>query len=105
MAIDGRIKINCKRVYDNGTLYLSYCDELEKIQKELDESAGKIQEAWSGADCHNFIVSFQNHIKDIDKLINFLGENGELLKKNALDHSSIDTNFASSMERSDINDI
>ena len=103
MSIDGRIRINCKKVYDNGVSYLNCCDELRQIQTDLDNIAGNIQTAWKGVDCHNFIVSYENHIKDIDTLIDFLVQNGELLKKNALNHSGIDNSFAAKMERSDIN--
>ena len=104
MAMNGIIKINCRKVYDNGMSYLSYCNEIKRIKSELETISSDIQNAWNGADSHNFMVSFESHISNIDFLTSFLDANGELLKKNALDHSGIDTRFASSMERSDIND-
>ena len=105
MAMNGRIRINCKRVYESGLSYLDYSEKIENIQKDLATCAANIEEAWTGYDNHNFRVSFETHIGNLDTLINYLGQYGELLKKNALDHSGIDTTFATKMERSDIDEV
>lgn len=99
-----RIRINCKKVYDNGMFYLDNCEKLSAIQKELNDVSDKIDEIWGGIDNNNFLVSFKKHIKDLDQVINFLEDNGDLLKKNALAHSGIDNNFTIDMERSDIDE-
>lgn len=99
-----RIKINCRRVYDNGVYYENKSEELITIQKELDKISSEIGEIWGGVDAHNFRVSLNNHIEDLDQDVNFLAANGNLLKKNSLIHGGIDNTFATKMERSDINE-
>ena len=98
------IEINCKKVYDSGKEYVDYCEEIINIQKDLDKISNNISEIWNGVDDNNFIVSFNKHIKDLDLIINFLGSNGTILKNTALEHGNIDDNFATQMERSDIED-
>lgn len=95
------IEINCKRVFDSGKEYINYCDEIIDIQKYLDKVASDINKMWNGVDDNNFLVSFTQHIKDLDLIINFLGSNGTLLKNTALEHGDIDDGFATKMERSD----
>lgn len=96
-----RIMINSKKVYDNGRKYQEFSNEVINIQKELDTISSDISTIWEGADANNFIVSFNKHIKNFDAIVNFLGFNGNLLKKNALSHSNIDDIFATQMERND----
>ena len=97
-------RINCKRVYENGVYYNNNCEKIINIQKELKNIYDGIDNNWEGVDKHNFLVSFNKHIEDINTLINFLTVNSDLLKKNALEHSEIDNVFAAKMERSDINE-
>ena len=99
-----RFKINCKKVYDNGVYYIKESDDIKTIQKELDNISSEIAKIWGGEDGHNFIVSFNEHIKNIDAIVNFLGENGTLLKNNALEHSGIDNVLATKVERSDMDE-
>lgn len=99
-----RIKINCKKVYDNGVNYLNESDEIKSIQNELDSISAEIEKIWGGEDGHNFIVTFNEHIKSFDAIINFLGENGNLLKNQALEHSGIDNTLATQVERSDMDE-
>ena len=94
------IEINCRKVYDSGKDYISYCEEIIEIQKDLDTVASNINELWNGLDNNNFLYSFNEHIKDLDLLINFLGSNGTILKDTASEHSNIDLDFATQMERS-----
>lgn len=97
-----RIRINCKKVYDNGVYYEKNSEDIESIQKELKDIYTTLEKEWEGVDDHNFLVSFGRHIDDINNMIGFLEVNGDLLKKNALEHSGIDNNFAVKMERSDM---
>lgn len=99
-----RIKINCKKVYDNGTFYKQMSDDIIETQKRLDTISNEIYKIWGGAPGNNFIVSFNKHIKDFDAVVNFLRDNGELLRKNAYDHGNIDYEFATKMERSEFDD-
>ena len=98
------IEINCKRVYDSGKEYSNYCDEIIGIQKDLDEVASNINEIWKGIDDTSFIVSFNEHVKKLDLIINFLGSNGILLQNTALGHGTIDDGFATQMEKSGLED-
>jgi len=100
----GDIKINCKHVYDVGEKYLKISDELIELQKRLDKISVDILKVWKGPDGNNFLVSFNEHIKSLDPVINFLGGNSEILKTVALDHSGIDTTMAKNIERSDLDD-
>ena len=67
------IEINCRKVYDSGKEYSNYCDEIIDIQNKLDEVSTNINEIWNGVDDNNFLVSFNQHIRDLDLIINFLG--------------------------------
>ncbi len=96
--------INCKKVYDSGKEYIDYHNEIISIRKELEEVSNNISTIWQGADSNNFVSSFNDHIKELNLIINFLGSNGTLLKKTANEHSSIEENFAVDIERSDIED-
>jgi hypothetical protein len=98
------IEINCRKVYDSGKEYQNYCEEIIDIQKYLDEVSSNINEIWGGVDNDNFLVSFNNHVKDLDLIINFLGSNGQLLQNNALEHGNIDNSFATEMEKSGLED-
>ena len=98
------IEINCKKVYESGKEYSSYCEEIIEIQKYLDGVSSNINEIWNGVDDSNFIVSFNNHIKDLDLIINFLGSNGNILQNTALGHGNIDDGFATQMEKSGLED-
>ena len=99
-----RIKINCKRVYDNGNIYEKVSEEIVNIQKRLDNISNDISKIWGGADGNNYIVTLNRHIKNFDAVVNFLGFNGDLLKKNALEHGGIDNTFTTKMERSDLDE-
>ena len=99
-----RIKINCRKVYDNGELYLNTCDDGVNILKRLDNISTDISKIWGGADGNNFVVSLNKHIKELDKVINFLGFNGDLLKRSALEHSGVDNDFATKVERSELDE-
>ena len=99
-----RIKINCKKVYDSGMNYINVSEEIVNIQKRLDGISEKVHDILGGAPGNNFIVSFNKHIKDFDAVINFLGDNGTLLKRNALEHGNIDGIFATQMERSELDE-
>ena len=99
-----RIRINCRKVFDNGVYYEKTGEEIESIQKDLENIYETLDKEWSGVDDHNFLVSFNRHINDMNQMIGFLATNGDLLKKNALEHNGIDNNFAVKMERSDMNE-
>ena len=99
-----RIKINCKKVYDSGMDYISASEEITNIQKRLDKISNEVYDILGGAPGNNFIKSFNEHIKDFDAVINFLGDNGTLLKKNALEHGNIDGIFVTQMERSELDE-
>ena len=99
-----RIKINCKKVYDNGNLYEKSREEIISIQKNLNAISEEIRKIWGGADGNNFAVSLNKHIKNFDAVVNFLGFNGDLLKKNALTHNNIDNTFITKVERSELDE-
>ena len=99
-----RLRINCKKVYETGVDYTNISEEIIKIQGNLKNSYQAIENNWSGVDSHNFLVSLDKHINDLEQIYSFLNYNGELLKKNALEHGTIDNNFATKMERSDLDD-
>lgn len=99
-----KIRINCSKVYEGGTYYSNTSNEILEIQKRLDKISDEISGILGGAAGNNFIVSLNSHIKSFDSIINFLGDNGQLLKKNALEHGNIDNIFATQMERSELDE-
>ncbi len=99
-----RLRINCKRVYETGVDYTNISEEITKIQEDLKKCHEEIENNWSGVDSHNFLVSFDKHITDLTQINKFLNFNADILKKNALEHSTIDNNFATKMERSELDD-
>ena len=98
------IKINCKRVYETGLKYNKEADLVRQEQEKLNNISEGIYNAWTGGDSNNFLVSFNEHIKALDEIIEFLENNANILKSNALEHSNIDTNFTNNMKRSDIDE-
>ena len=98
------LTINCKKVYDSGKEYINYRDEIKIIQKELQEVSGNIGSIWTGTDSNTFISSFNEHVKDLNLITNFLDNNGRLLQKTSNEHGSIEDNFAVEIERSDKED-
>lgn len=102
MAID--IKINCRKVYETGLEYENDAEEIRKKASKLQEISSSIDEVWTGMDSNNFQVSFNEHIKSLDTLIDFLEENQEVLKQSALNHNIVDNNFKSKMKRSELDD-
>ena len=102
--MSNRIRINCKKVYDNGQEYMDASEAIAGIQNDLKTIKDEIESIWSGVDDHNFKVSFGSHIEDLNPVIDFLKADGDLLKKNALQHSGIDNEFATKMERSDVDE-
>ena len=95
------LKINCKKVYESGDKYEREAAVITDIQKQLNEIAEGIHEAWGGEDGNNFQVSFNEHIKQLDEIIEFLGDESEILKGSALDHNTVDSNFNEKMKRKD----
>jgi uncharacterized protein YukE len=102
--MSNRIRINCKKVYDNGQEYMNASDTIAGIQNDLKTIKDEIESIWVGVDDHNFKVSFGSHIEDLNPVIDFLKVDGDLLKTNALQHSGIDNEFATKMERSDVDE-
>ena len=98
------IKINCKHVYDSGSKYEKEADEILDVQKRLLNSYSEIKKIWPSVDGHNFLVSFDNHILELNKLVNFLDEEATILKGSALDHNQADNDFFEKMKRSDIDE-
>lgn len=98
------IKINCKRVYETGLNYNKEAEMVKQEQDKLNNISSEINNAWTGGDSHNFLVSFNEHIEALDEIIEFLDNNANILKRNALEHSNIDTNFTNDMKRSEIDD-
>ena len=98
------IKINCKRVYETGLKYNQKADLVKQEQDKLNKISSNIGSIWTGGDSHNFLVSFNEHIKALDEIADFLNEKANILKGNALEHSNVDTNFSNKMKRSDMNE-
>ncbi len=98
------IKINCRKVYETGLEYENDAEVIRKKAEKLQEISSSIDEVWTGMDSNNFQVSFNEHIKSLDNLINFLEENQEVLKKSALNHNIVDNNFKNKMKRSEIDE-
>ncbi len=98
------IKINCKRVYETGLKYNREAELIREEQQKLSEISNTISTIWTGGDSHNFQVSFNDHIKSLDEVINYLENKAMILKGNALDHSTVDNDFTNKMKRSDMNE-
>lgn len=98
------IKINCKRVYETGLKYDKEADLIKGEQEKLNNISSEINSIWTGGDSNNFLVSFNQHIKALDEIINFLNTKSGILKGSALDHSNVDNNFSNKMKRSDMNE-
>ena len=96
-----KILINCRKVYETGEKYLESSSKISECQEDFNRTKSKISYIWKGGDGYNFAVSFGNHIEELTKYIEFLEFEGELLKKNALDHNTSDVNFSTKMKRSD----
>ena len=98
------IKINCKHVYDSGLKYEKEAEEITNIQKKLLSAYSEIKKIWPGVDGHNFLVSFDSHITELNDLVSFLDEEAFILKGTALEHNQIDNEFVEKMKRSDIDE-
>ncbi len=98
------LRINYKKVYDTGLYYKYISEILECKKEELKAISSNIQDSWKGVDSHNFLVSFNNHIEELNYLIEFLDNDSSVLKGCALDHNSTDSKFAENMKRSDIDE-
>lgn len=98
------IKINCRRVYNAGSAYLKYANDIKRIQEKMANISNSISEIWNGHDNTNFLIKFGEHITYLNNLIDFLNDKGELLKQNALNHNNADREFLSRMRRSDLNE-
>ena len=97
------IRINYGKVYNTGQHYRNVAETIREKQKELRGVSSEIESAWKGADSHNFSVSFNSHIDDLDFLIDYLDYDSEVLKGCSRDHNRVDNNFVEKMKRSDIN--
>ncbi len=95
------IKINCKHVYESGLEYENKASEIEKIQKKLIKAGEDIKSIWPSEDGHNFLVSYNEHILELNNIIEFLDEEAYILKGSALEHSNVDNDFSDKMKRSD----
>ena len=93
------IMINCKKVYEVGSLYKNKKEEIDMIENNLKSISDNIKEAWTGADSHNFTESFGAHIYELENLKNYLDGNSEILKNNALEHNQSNKAYASRLER------
>lgn len=98
------LKINTQKVYDSGVYYQKKEEEVKSLKNRLLEVSNDISENYEGPDSHNFLVSFENHINDLEKIELFLDDNSQLLKGNSLDHGTEDNNFIEKVERSEINE-
>lgn len=96
------LKINCQRVFDSGNLYVRKDEELVDLQNKLKNISKEIENAWEGPDSHNFVVSLNHHIENINLIIDFLSNNGDIMKQCAQRHNLIDDDMADGLERSDI---
>ena len=96
------IKINCKKVYDAGNKYEEEIEIIKDMQTKLENIKENIANTWQGADSHNFQVSFEEHIRAFDDIIDFLDDKATTLKGSALEHSNIDNNLNEKMKRSEI---
>lgn len=98
------IKINCKRVYDVGNHYRDSAERLRALKEEMRNISTSILTNWQGADSNNFIIKYNEHINNLDILINFLDAKAEVLKGCAINHGTADDNFSVSMKRSDLDE-
>ena len=98
------IKINCRKVYETGQEYQKDAEVIKEKAKKLQEISSSISKSWTGMDSHNFQLSFNEHIKSLDDLINFLEVNQDILKKSSLNHNIVDDNFKNKMKRSEIDE-
>lgn len=99
-----KIKINCKKVYDTGVAYENNANEIKRMQIRLNNISDNIKLSWHGVDSNNFIARLNSQIVELDKIINFLNNKGALLKSNAINHSTVDSDFLSRIRRSDMNE-
>ncbi len=97
------IRINYGKVYNTGAHYKNVAETIRDKQKELRKILTEIESAWGGVDSHNFAVSFNAHIDDLDYLIDYLDFDSAILKGCSRDHNRSDNNFVEKMKRSDIN--
>ncbi len=96
------IKINCRKVYETGINYQSAADKVKENQNNLENIASEISGTWTGGDSNNFLASFNEHIKSLEPIEDFLDSNGAILKGDALDHNIVDNDFSERMKRSEI---
>lgn len=95
------IKINCRKVYETGISYHNAAESIKENQRELANISSSIASVWTGGDSNNFQVSFNQHIKALDGIINFVEGKASVLKGNAMEHNHVDNNFGAKMKRSD----
>ena len=99
--MERKILIDCYKVFETGNKYSQNAENIEQNQTTLSEIAENIENAWKGADSHNFLVSFRNHIDEINDIIGFLDFKSDILKGVSSDHKTTDENFTLKMKRSD----
>lgn len=103
--MSNKIKINCRRVFDTGSTYLTQVEEIKEIKNTLKNISSEIANCWhDGIDSINFQNNFNSYIESMDDLTEFLTSEGALLMANALDHSNVDKNFTNSMRSRDLDD-
>ena len=93
------IKINCKKVFDTGVIYINDSKKIGEIQDRLDSVCSGISSIWKGVDSSSFQSKFCEFVDGLDSLRDFLDNRGVLLKGNALDHGNVDHEFANNMKR------
>lgn len=96
------IKINCRKVYETGIKYQKAAETIKESQNELESISSEILSAWTGGDSNNFLISFNEHIKKLENIEDFLDSNGVILRGDALDHNTVDNDFSEQMKRSEI---
>lgn len=99
--MEQKILIDCYKVYETGDKYSQNAESIEQNQTTLSEIADNIESLWKGPDSHNFLVSFRNHIDEMNDIIGFLDFKSDILRGVSSDHRTTDENFTQKMKRSD----
>ena len=92
------IKINCYKVNETGKKYKEDAEYLRETKDKMNSLYEGFKIAWNNTENVNFLTSFKDHINDIDKFVDFMDNNGNILVDVSGLHNESEVNFKKNVE-------
>ena len=99
------IKINCYKVNETGKKYIEDAEYLRETKTKMKEIQDELKIAWNNTENVNFFASLENHIKSIDKYVDFLDGKGRILVDISGKHNESERSFKKNIEEKIINEL